>query len=97
MDERDKTIEHLKKRDKKLREAIEQLKFQNKNKREHTQKSLHEIRVNLTSLKWTVHLLSDNIDPRGDERKEHLDAVKQRTAEALRMVEDLIRTLEDPD
>lgn len=96
MDDKDKTIQSLKERDKKLREAIEQLEYQYKKKREHATSGLHDIRVKLTHLKWAAHLLADNSETKNQERKEQLAAVKSSTAEALRMVEDLMRTLDDP-
>ncbi|OJI06411.1 hypothetical protein BK004_03650 [bacterium CG10_46_32] len=96
MDERDKTIQSLKERDKKLRESIEQLTYRHEKKLSHAKSGLHDIRVKLTALKWTVQLLSDNLDADNAEHKNQLAAAKHATADLVRMVEDLGRTLEDP-
>jgi len=96
MDERDTTIQHLKNRDQKLRDALEQLTFRHAKKNEHAHKGLHNIRVKLTSLKWTTQLLSDNADMQNDDKQVQLNAIVHSTAELVRMVEDLKRTLEDP-
>lgn len=96
MDERDATIQHLKNRDQKLREAIEQLVYQDKKKRERAKAGLHDIRVKLVSLKWAVHLLSDTFDSTDDEERSQLSALKHAANELARMVTDLSRTLDDP-
>ncbi|MEK7189224.1 MAG: hypothetical protein AAB671_01870 [Patescibacteria group bacterium] len=96
MDDAEKTIQHLKKRDHDLRDAIEQLTFQNTRKRDHSARSLHAIRVKLTSLKWALQLLEDNTDLKNHKHAGELAAIKHQAAEALRMTEDLQRTLEDP-
>ena len=95
MNEHEKTIKALMGRDAQLRSAIDQLTYQQKKKNEFTQKSMQHIRVRLTSLKWAIQLFYHNSDVKDSESREQLATIARASSDVVKLVEDLIRTLDD--
>ncbi len=96
MDEYQKTIRELLERDREFRSAIEALRYQHKKKNEFTKKSLSHIRVRLATLKWAIQIFHNNAELEDPENRGELDAIMHAADAALKLSEDLIRTLDDP-
>ncbi|MBI1961125.1 MAG: hypothetical protein HYS45_00300 [Parcubacteria group bacterium] len=96
MDQYQKTIRELLERDRELRAALEALRYQHKKKNEFTKKSLQRIRVRLATLKWAIQIFHNNTELSDPENRGELDAIMHAAADALKLAEDLFRTLDDP-
>ncbi|MBI2636792.1 MAG: hypothetical protein HYW81_01215 [Parcubacteria group bacterium] len=96
MNEHQKTIRSLLERDRELRTTIDRLAYRYKKRKEFETNALSHLRGRLTSLVWTIQLLRDNAKHEDPGARVRLEVATRAARDARALIEDLIRTLEDP-